>query len=145
VGVDVRAFGQGVGFLSNRARVTLTYDRAEDGAPATVIIKMPAVVKESAVLISVNGAVAALLPVVVVTAIRLGRSTSQLLMPLVFAAHAGSMLTFIGTPVNVLVWAPCCRCPPPWNRAALLSGGRRSWCGSPATPVPTLSLPDSSC
>jgi Na+/H+ antiporter NhaD/arsenite permease-like protein len=39
-------------------------------------------------LISVNGAVAALLPVVVVTAIRLGRPTSQLLMPFVFAAHA---------------------------------------------------------
>ncbi len=48
VGVDVRAVGQGVGFLSNRARVTLTYDPAEDDAPATVIIKMPAVVKESA-------------------------------------------------------------------------------------------------
>ena len=54
-------------------------------------------------LISVNGAVAALLPVVVVMAIRLGRSTSQLLMPLVFAAHAGSMLALTGTPVNVLV------------------------------------------
>ena len=54
-------------------------------------------------LISVNGAVAALLPVVVVTAIRLGLPTSQLLMPLVFAAHAGSMLALTGTPVNVLV------------------------------------------
>jgi len=54
-------------------------------------------------LISVNGAVAALLPVVVVMAVRLGRPASQLLMPLVFAAHAGSMLTLTGTPVNVLV------------------------------------------
>ncbi len=54
-------------------------------------------------LISVNGAVAALLPVVVVMAIRLKRSTSQLLMPLVFSAHAGSMLALTGTPVNVLV------------------------------------------
>jgi di/tricarboxylate transporter len=54
-------------------------------------------------LISVNGAVAALLPVVVVAAIRLGQPTSQLLMPLVFAAHAGSMLAFTGTPVNVIV------------------------------------------
>ncbi|EEF57299.1 SLC13 family permease [Pedosphaera parvula] len=54
-------------------------------------------------LISVNGAVAALLPMVVVMAIKLGRSPSQLLMPLVFAAHAGSMLTLTGTPVNVLV------------------------------------------
>ncbi len=54
-------------------------------------------------LISVNGAVAALLPVVVVIAVRLRRKSSQLLMPLVFAAHAGSMLALTGTPVNVLV------------------------------------------
>lgn len=54
-------------------------------------------------LISVNGAVAALLPVVVVMAVRLKRSPSQLLMPLVFSAHAGSLLALTGTPVNVLV------------------------------------------
>ncbi len=54
-------------------------------------------------LISVNGAVAALLPVVVVLAVRLGRSPSQLLMPLVFGAHCGSMLLLTGTPVNVLI------------------------------------------
>jgi di/tricarboxylate transporter len=53
-------------------------------------------------LISVNGAVAALLPVVVVMAVRLGRSSSQLLMPLVFAAHAGSLLALTGTPVSVI-------------------------------------------
>ena len=55
-------------------------------------------------LISVNGAVAALLPVVVVLAVRLKRPPSQLLMPLVFGAHAGSMLALTGTPVNVLVY-----------------------------------------
>lgn len=54
-------------------------------------------------LISLNGAVAALLPVVVVIAVRLRRHSSQLLMPLVFSAHAGSMLALTGTPVNVLV------------------------------------------
>lgn len=54
-------------------------------------------------LISVNGAVAALLPVVVVISVRLKRNSSQLLMPLVFSAHAGSMLALTGTPVNVLV------------------------------------------
>lgn len=54
-------------------------------------------------VISVNGAVAALLPVVVVLAVRLKRPPSQLLMPLVFGAHAGSMLALTGTPVNVLV------------------------------------------
>jgi len=54
-------------------------------------------------LISVNGAVAALLPVVVVIAVRLRRFASQLLMPMVFAAHAGSKLALTGSPVNVLV------------------------------------------
>lgn len=54
-------------------------------------------------LISINGAVAALLPVAIVMAIRVGRSPSQLLMPLVFAAHSGSLLALTGTPVNVLV------------------------------------------
>ena len=54
-------------------------------------------------LISVNGGVAALLPVVVVMAVRLRRPPSQLLMPLVFGAHSGSLLALTGTPVNVLV------------------------------------------
>jgi di/tricarboxylate transporter len=54
-------------------------------------------------LISVNGAVAALLPVVVVTAIRLHQPPSRLLMPLAFSAHAGSMLALTGSPVNVIV------------------------------------------
>jgi di/tricarboxylate transporter len=54
-------------------------------------------------LITVNGAVAALLPVIVVLAMQVGRRPSKLLMPLVFGAHAGSMLALTGTPVNVLV------------------------------------------
>jgi di/tricarboxylate transporter len=54
-------------------------------------------------VISLNGAIAALLPVVVVMAVRLKRHASQLLMPLVFAAHAGSLLALTGSPVNVLV------------------------------------------
>ncbi len=54
-------------------------------------------------IISVNGAVAALLPMVVVMAVRLRQPTSQMLLPLAFAAHAGSMLALTGTPVNVLV------------------------------------------
>ena len=53
-------------------------------------------------LISVNGAVAALVPVAVVLAVRLRRSPSQLLMPLAFGAHAGSLLVLTGTPVNVI-------------------------------------------
>ncbi|HET7880638.1 MAG TPA: SLC13 family permease [Acetobacteraceae bacterium] len=64
---------------------------------------MMSLVAALSALISINGAVAALLPVVVVMAIRLKRPTSQLLMPLVFAAHSGSLLALTGTPVNVLV------------------------------------------
>lgn len=68
-----------------------------------LLLLMMALVSLLVALISLNGAVAALLPVVVVTAVRLKRNSSQLLMPLVFAGHAGSMLALTGTPVNVLV------------------------------------------
>lgn len=54
-------------------------------------------------LINVNASVAALVPVVVMMAVRLRRPPSQLLMPLAFGAHAGSLLTLTGTPVNVIV------------------------------------------
>ncbi len=54
-------------------------------------------------LISVNGAVAALVPMVVVVAVRIGASPSRMLMPLAFSAHAGSLLLLTGTPVNILV------------------------------------------
>ncbi|WP_159603046.1 SLC13 family permease [Agromyces humi] len=54
-------------------------------------------------LISVNGAVAALIPVVVVVATRAGLAPSQMLMPLAFSAHAGSLLALTGTPVNIIV------------------------------------------
>ena len=54
-------------------------------------------------VITPNGAVAALLPVVMVICVRLNRPPSQLLLPFVFASHAGSMLALTGTPVNVLV------------------------------------------
>jgi di/tricarboxylate transporter len=53
-------------------------------------------------LISVNGAVAALVPVAVLLALRLRRPPSQLLLPVAFAAHAGSLLTLSGSPVNVI-------------------------------------------
>jgi di/tricarboxylate transporter len=54
-------------------------------------------------LITVNGSVAALVPVVVVMAVRLGREPSQLMMPLAFAAHAGSLLVLTASPVNVII------------------------------------------
>jgi di/tricarboxylate transporter len=52
--------------------------------------------------ISVNGTVAALLPVGVVVALRMGLPTSQLLLPLCFSSHSAVMLTLIGAPLNIL-------------------------------------------
>jgi len=77
-------------------------DKAGDSRVRLIVFMMLAVAVLSA-LISVNGAVAALLPVVVVLAVRLNRSPGRLLMPLVFGAHCGSLLLLTGTPVNVLV------------------------------------------
>lgn len=54
-------------------------------------------------LITPNGSVAALLPMTVVVALRAGITPSKLLIPLAFAAHAGSMLVLMASPVNVLV------------------------------------------
>ena len=54
-------------------------------------------------LISPNGSIAALTPVIVVIAIRGKRSPSELLMPAAFAAHAGSLLMLTGSPVTVVV------------------------------------------
>jgi di/tricarboxylate transporter len=68
-----------------------------------VLVLMLLLVALLTALISVNGAVAALLPVVAVLAVRLRRSPSQLLMPVAFGAHAGSLLVLTGSPVNVIV------------------------------------------
>lgn len=54
-------------------------------------------------LITPNGAAAALVPMVVILAVRLHQSPSRLLMPLAYSAHAGSLLVLTGTPINVLV------------------------------------------
>ncbi|MBS1673750.1 MAG: SLC13 family permease [Actinobacteria bacterium] len=54
-------------------------------------------------VISVNGSVASLLPLVVVVAARARITPSQMLIPLAFSAHAGSMLALTGTPVNIIV------------------------------------------
>jgi di/tricarboxylate transporter len=76
--------------------------RAGTGRTRLVWMIMVAVAVATA-FISVNGAVAALLPIVVMAATRLRRSPSGLLLPLVFAAHAGSLLALTGSPVNVIV------------------------------------------
>jgi di/tricarboxylate transporter len=67
-----------------------------------LVVAMMLLVAVLTALISVNGAVAALLPVMVVTAVRLRRTASRLLLPLAFGAHAGSLLALTGSPVNVV-------------------------------------------
>ncbi len=49
------------------------------------------------------GAVAALLPVAVVAATRVGMPVSRIAMPLAFSASAGGLMTLVGSPVNVLM------------------------------------------
>ena len=71
--------------------------------PGPLLILVCLLVAVLTALISVNGAVAALIPMVVVVAVRIGVAPSRMLMPLAFAAHAGSLLLLTGTPVNILV------------------------------------------
>ncbi|QGN34987.1 SLC13 family permease [Microlunatus sp. Gsoil 973] len=54
-------------------------------------------------LITLNGAVAALTPLVVMLATRIGEKPSRFLMPLSFAGGAGALLMLPGSPVNVIV------------------------------------------
>lgn len=54
-------------------------------------------------MITPNGSVAALYPMVVVLALRMGQAPSQLLMPVAFFAHAGALLVLTGSPVTLLV------------------------------------------
>ncbi len=53
-------------------------------------------------LVGMNGAVAAMVPVVVAVAVRTGITPSQLMIPLAFACLTGAKLTLLGTPVNVI-------------------------------------------
>lgn len=76
--------------------------RVGDKRSAVLIAAMLLAAALTAV-ISVNGAVAALVPVGVLLAARTGQQPSQVLIPIAFAAHAGSMLTLLGTPLNPLV------------------------------------------
>jgi di/tricarboxylate transporter len=54
-------------------------------------------------LINASGAVGAILPVVMLLVVRLGDDPSRLLMPIAFAAGAGSHLALTGAPKNVLI------------------------------------------
>lgn len=81
--------------------------------PRRLLVIVGAMSAVLAGIISINGAVAALLPVVVVVAVRAGIVPSKMLIPLAFTASAGSLLTLTGTPVNPVV-----------SQFALQAGGR---------------------
>ena len=68
-----------------------------------LLVLMMLIVAALTAFVTVNASVAALLPVVVVTATRLGIAPSKLLIPLCFGAHAGSQLALTGSNVNLLV------------------------------------------
>jgi len=72
-----------------------------DGTRVLVAVCLLSAVLTS--LITLNGAVAALLPLVVLISHRIGLSPSQLLMPVAFAGSAGGMLMLMSSPVNVIV------------------------------------------
>lgn len=77
-------------------------ERAGTGRRALLVAVMVLAALLTAV-VSPNGAVAALLPMVVVMAVRNAHPPSQMLMPVAFAAHGGSLLALTGSPVNVIV------------------------------------------
>ena len=77
-------------------------DQVGSGRPRLLIAVLGLCALLSA-LITQNGAVAALLPMAVMLAVRTRQSPSRLLMPLTFAGAAGSLLALTGSPVNVIV------------------------------------------
>jgi di/tricarboxylate transporter len=77
-------------------------DRAGTGR-TRIVVYMMIVCGLLTALITPNASVAALVPVIVIIAVRVGQNTSQLLIPLAFAAHAGALLALTGSPVSVIV------------------------------------------
>ena len=77
-------------------------DRAGTGRTRILIFLMVVCGLVTA-LITPNASVAALVPVVVIIAVRVNLPTSQLLIPLAFAAHGGALLAMTGSPVSVIV------------------------------------------
>lgn len=77
--------------------------RAVGASPLRLSVLTVVIVALLSPLISMSGAVAAMAPVTVLLALRMGQSPSKHLMPLAFASAAGSKLALTGTPKNVLV------------------------------------------
>lgn len=74
-----------------------------DGSRVMLSLLVMIVVAVLTTVITPNGSVAALYPLVVVLAVRFDFLPSKLLMPVAFAAHAGALLVLTGSPVTILV------------------------------------------
>ncbi|GAA4161999.1 hypothetical protein GCM10022286_20420 [Gryllotalpicola daejeonensis] len=79
--------------------------RRTGGHPLWSLIAIMAVAAVFSGLMGMNGAVVAMVPVVIVIARRTATVPSKLLMPLAFACTAGANLSLLGSPVNVIAAA----------------------------------------
>src|SRR5262249_30228822 len=68
----------------------------------TLLVALSVVAAIFSGLIGMHGALAALLPVTVIIAVRTGIAPSQLMIPLALACLKGAKLTLLGSPVNVI-------------------------------------------
>ena len=80
----------------------LVVSRAKEGVRPLLFLVM-AISAVLTAFIGLNGSVAALLPMVIVVALRRAVAPSRLLMPLAFAGSAGGLLLLTGSPVNVVI------------------------------------------
>ncbi len=71
--------------------------------PRVALVSVMAMAAVMTALITLNGAAAALIPMVVVIAVRLGIAPGRMLLPMAFAGSAGSLLILTASPVNVLI------------------------------------------
>ena len=70
------------------------------GEPRRILVGAMILAAVLTSFIGLNGSMAALLPVVILLALRNNIATSRLLMPLAFAGSAGGLLLLTGSPVN---------------------------------------------
>src|SRR5215469_11318130 len=68
----------------------------------TLLVALMGVAAIFSALIGMNGAVAAMVPVAVIIAVRTGIAPSLLMIPLALACLKGAKLTLLGSPVNVI-------------------------------------------
>ena len=76
--------------------------RLSGQSETVLIVALMVVAAIFSALIGMNGAVAAMLPVTVVLAVRTGTPSSLLMIPLALACLKGAKLTLLGSPVNVI-------------------------------------------